>query len=53
MEIELDEQANYPGSKVFASLANAAGLSVDLVSVWVGKMVKSRRNDKWVPCHLR
>lgn len=42
MQIELDEQTNYPGSKVFASLANAAGLSVDLVSSFVGRRKASK-----------
>lgn len=33
LEIEIGEESDYQGSKVFASLADAIGLSVDLVSL--------------------
>jgi hypothetical protein len=33
LEIEIGDESDYQGSKVFASLAEAIGLSVDLVSV--------------------
>lgn len=32
IEIEFGEQTNYEGSKMFSSLADVLGLSIDLVS---------------------
>lgn len=32
--IEIGEESDYQGSKVFASLANAIGFSVDLVIIY-------------------
>lgn len=32
LQIEIGEETDYPGSKIFATLADSVGLSVDLVN---------------------
>jgi hypothetical protein len=41
LELEFSE-GNYAGSKVFSSLADVLGLSVDLVSFWCHRLMLAK-----------